>query len=363
MTVLRSATAIAVSAALLAGNFADAQSSVSTSSSSPMPTVKSKHRWSDLFNGTVGQLLGVKIVDPRYWYKTTPGYQEEVAPYVANEESFADFMNKYKEPHRLTDQEKLDVEVRLDLINVAPDFLKPEARAKIRRLLKQQHGATKLGSIRPLTFKFAANDRAVFNPNHVAYDFASVGLEYAQAGTTAAGAAPVVSVLVAGMSREAFIGALAVIGLAITIKDIQSDMTPEAKQKWQNAEDKLCDTAGVSCSSVNLPTAQSVPEAGYGRGSGGTGCTPEEQSRLQAEVVQACNNSGTQSCTTNRGRLDKRITPVLASLFIERAKACIQARENINDMCYGGGDAEHIRQISQRQKGIATCQSIIDGPQ
>ena len=79
-------------------------------------------------------------------------------------------------------------------------------------------------------------------------------------------------------------------------------------------------------------------------------CTPEQQQRYQENVENQC-GAAKQCYGTD---------PVdILNQKIGQQSACIDARELINNVCYGGGDAGHNQQIRDRVNAIRNCQRFI----
>lgn len=78
-------------------------------------------------------------------------------------------------------------------------------------------------------------------------------------------------------------------------------------------------------------------------------CPPDVTARLQTQVELACNSKGVKSTCT---KFDS-CPALLEKITISRA--CIQARRNIMNQCFGGGDEKHEVQVENRERGLAHC--------
>lgn len=82
-------------------------------------------------------------------------------------------------------------------------------------------------------------------------------------------------------------------------------------------------------------------------------CTPEQHRRLQAPVHVLCDiKARGRTCTegmTGCNNLNKRIL---------RNMRCIEARNRINQTCYGGSDADHRIAENDARRALANCQDF-----
>jgi len=81
-------------------------------------------------------------------------------------------------------------------------------------------------------------------------------------------------------------------------------------------------------------------------------CTKEEHYQLQQVVNAACSPAIIRACKKGQdcGLLRENL---------RKFEACIKARREINDKCFGGGDPGHNEQISNMANGANNCISII----
>lgn len=81
-------------------------------------------------------------------------------------------------------------------------------------------------------------------------------------------------------------------------------------------------------------------------------CTKEEHYQLQQVVNTACSPAIIRACKKGQD-CD------LLRENLRKFEACIKARKDINDKCYGGGDPGHNEQIANMTNGAKNCISII----
>lgn len=82
-------------------------------------------------------------------------------------------------------------------------------------------------------------------------------------------------------------------------------------------------------------------------------CTDAIYTALRIAVGTACSGSGKQSCNESMTNCDE-----LRSMK-NKALACIQARQNENNECWGGADPVHQNEIDNRLKGVNNCNCIM----
>jgi Novel toxin 16 len=78
-------------------------------------------------------------------------------------------------------------------------------------------------------------------------------------------------------------------------------------------------------------------------------CTATQHRTLQTQVDNACGAALACSGTDDRATLNSKIG---------KASACIDARRNINNTCFAGGDQGHKDQVAQRTNQITNCQNF-----
>jgi len=81
-------------------------------------------------------------------------------------------------------------------------------------------------------------------------------------------------------------------------------------------------------------------------------CTPGEYDGLRANVQATCKGGILQKCTPGQdmGTLTRN-----AAVFL----ACAAARDEINNRCFGGGDAGHSEQADNMRRGAITCLRLL----
>ena len=85
-------------------------------------------------------------------------------------------------------------------------------------------------------------------------------------------------------------------------------------------------------------------------------CTPDENSRLSAEVNKFCKQGKLRACKNT----DNKLTLVAkAADFLQ----CKRARSIREDKCYKGGDSGHKQQIQSLSNGEANCWTLFAGKQ
>jgi hypothetical protein len=77
-------------------------------------------------------------------------------------------------------------------------------------------------------------------------------------------------------------------------------------------------------------------------------CTPDEHEFLQDEVSRLCKNSGKRSC---------QFSDACETLYgkAEATQACMDAREQVNDLCFNGGNAGHRGAVDEERNGRNKC--------
>ncbi|HEX9391152.1 MAG TPA: RHS repeat-associated core domain-containing protein, partial [Usitatibacteraceae bacterium] len=98
------------------------------------------------------------------------------------------------------------------------------------------------------------------------------------------------------------------------------------------------DKAGLKVS----PAAQCMPAPGN--------CQPDEQRRMQDEVDQACKRP--RSCKPG-------MDGVLLVIMRENSRECAMARDQINKICFAGGDKGHRDAAIDAWNSVANCYDMI----
>lgn len=82
-------------------------------------------------------------------------------------------------------------------------------------------------------------------------------------------------------------------------------------------------------------------------------CTPDEHEFLQDEVDRLCKNSGKRSC---------QFSDECETLYgkVEATQACIDAREQVNESCFNGGNAGHRGAVDDERRGRDKCLSYVE---
>jgi Novel toxin 16 len=78
-------------------------------------------------------------------------------------------------------------------------------------------------------------------------------------------------------------------------------------------------------------------------------CTVSQHRTLQDAVENQCGAAKACSGTDNQAALNSKIGQI---------SRCIDARKNINNTCYAGGDRGHNTEIAQRQSSIDNCKKL-----
>ena len=232
---------------------------------------------------TVGKLGGMaadELKIPRIgrsWYKSKPGYEKSIAPYVADEERFADFMNKYKERRKLSEKERLEVIVQLGIYKYAPQWIRSEIKAKIDKLT----GATApKGKAKPKGKKrVAANGLLLLAEAETFSPFSDQGLsdagpqsfQVAQAQVLAspvfwAGLLVLTEATFAAAKNSKGVETIANIELSTTIDQINSDLKTEIVEQIHDEIEKHCQQN--KC----VDTRPQQPPPVVGEGEGGALC-------------------------------------------------------------------------------------------
>jgi hypothetical protein len=79
-------------------------------------------------------------------------------------------------------------------------------------------------------------------------------------------------------------------------------------------------------------------------------CTATQHRTLQDAVENAC---GAASACTGAD------TKTVLNSKIGQHSRCIDARKNINNICFAGGDAGHKQAITERTNAITKCQGLM----
>jgi type VI secretion system secreted protein VgrG len=84
-------------------------------------------------------------------------------------------------------------------------------------------------------------------------------------------------------------------------------------------------------------------------------CTEKEQQLLQSMVSSACKNKPGRptKCSRNMSCLE-----IIDNMF--KFLACAQARENINNKCFNGGDFTHQGEVVSALNGAANCINFLE---
>ena len=99
---------------------------------------------------------------------------------------------------------------------------------------------------------------------------------------------------------------------------------------------------------VLMPLALLSSSSAYAQSTGT--CTATQHRTLQNQVDSACGAALACSGTDDRATLNSKIG---------KHSACIDARKNINNTCFGGGDAGHKQAIVERTNAITNCQNLL----
>jgi hypothetical protein len=88
----------------------------------------------------------------------------------------------------------------------------------------------------------------------------------------------------------------------------------------------------------------------------GGNCTPEEHDRLLDKQKNACGNGGSQNLPECKGHLsaDENLPRQM------KMASCRNARNNINNQCFAGGNQGHRDQVDQILTQMAKCDRFIN---